>query len=243
MAGVTPKLQLRTEEGVLVADGANECTMENTAYPFLSTLVSQYTTRLTKESLEGAVDSGSSAGAYLDYYKDETVIRQESLPFRLSNLRGAGKVEDSEAMRTELEGMGMALGTSAESKSSVTKDEWVSMAIKLAGTGNYTVSDKKNFQMQVAPTNDPTKFFGLIKANLGDMNDKDQVTGIYGDPKNKADFDYAPGFRELAALVNIRKKPYQYGINAQLTGNNVPPSPGSERSRESKTAQTALPVV
>ncbi len=211
MDGVTPKLQLFTSDNVAVADGTGEYTMESRTYPFLDTLVSQYTVHLDKETLDGAVEYGGSEGARLDYYKNDKLLRQEALSFRLCNLRGAGTVEDSKALLAELQGMGRDFGTSAKTDETVTQDEWVSMAIELAGGGNYTASNKELFQMQVAPTDDPTKFMGFITVNLGDMNDKDQVSGIYGESKNNADFDYAPGFRELSGLANAKKNPEKYG--------------------------------
>ena len=152
MDGVTPKLQLFTSDNVAVADGTGEYTMESRTYPFLDTLVSQYTVHLDKETLDGAVEYGGSEGARLDYYKNDKLLRQEALSFRLCNLRGAGTVEDSKALLAELQGMGRDFGTSAKTDETVTQDEWVSMAIELAGGGNYTASNKELFQMQVAPT-------------------------------------------------------------------------------------------
>ncbi len=91
MDGVTPKLQLFTSDNVAVADGTGEYTMESRTYPFLDTLVSQYTVHLDKETLDGAVEYGGSEGARLDYYKNDKLLRQEALSFRLCNLRGQAR--------------------------------------------------------------------------------------------------------------------------------------------------------
>lgn len=48
------------------------------------------------------------------------------------------------------------------------------------------------------------------------MNDKDQVSGIYGESKNNADFDYAPGFSgNWSGSGNAKKNPEKYGDRHQ----------------------------
>ncbi len=144
MDGVTPKLQLFTSDNVAVADGTGEYTMESRTYPFLDTLVSQYTVHLDKETLDGAVEYGGSEGARLDYYKNDKLLRQEALSFRLCNLRGQARSrQQGPAGRTA--GYGQGLWYLCQNRRTVTQDEWVSMAIELAGGGNYTASNKELF--------------------------------------------------------------------------------------------------
>ncbi len=144
----------------------------------------------------------------IEKYCDK-IVYQETLPFKLSNLRGTGQATDSPSLLTEVQSMGRAFGTSGSSMD--TGDKYVNKALSFIAGGSYTKSNSKAFQMKLAPTEDPTRFMALISVSLGSLNDADQVTGVYGRSSTGAkDLDYAPGFRELMTLAG-RKSVLQYG--------------------------------
>ena len=75
---------------------------------------------------------------------------------------------------------------------------------------SYTKPDGSLFSLRLAPTNDPTKFLGLMEVNVGNMSDKDQVTGVYAGANGaQSDFDYTPGLSEILTMTG-EKNVYDY---------------------------------
>lgn len=204
-------LQLVTSENRKIAGNKGEYTIETTTYPFTSHPVTNYTVRLDKDTVGRLLGMGKATGVTLRYYTDGKMVRYEEMPYRLGNLRGSGKAEDSAALLNEIKSMGNSFGTDASKARTFAEDKYVSLALEFVADKDYTEDDDKAFQMQIAPTSDPTKFLGLISISMGSMNDSDQVTGIYGEAvTGKADLDAAPGFREIMALAG-EKTPLAYG--------------------------------
>lgn len=204
-------LQLVTSDNRKIAANEGEYTIETTTYPFTSHPVTNYTVQLNKDTVGRLLNTGETVGVTLKYYTDGQMVRSEEMPYRLGNLRGAGKAEDSAALLNEIKSMGNAFGTDASKAKDFVVDEYVSLALEFMADEDYTAENDKAFRMQIAPTSDPTKFLGFISTSLGSMNDNDQVTGIYGKAATgEADLDYAPGFRELMTLAG-EKTPLEYG--------------------------------
>lgn len=208
------KLQLETSDGRKIAANDGEYAIETTTYPFTSHPVTNYTVHLNETTVDRILGVGEATGVTLKYYTDGKMVRSEEMPYRLGNLRGAGKAEDSQSLLTEIQNMGHYMDSSANFESMeelFTVDEYVGKALEFLSDEEYTKDDDKAFQLQLAPTSDPTKFMGFISVNLGTMNDSEQVTGVYGEAATgDADFDYTPGFRELMVLAG-EKTPLQYG--------------------------------
>ncbi|MBE6930897.1 MAG: S-layer homology domain-containing protein, partial [Ruminococcaceae bacterium] len=214
MTGSDPILQLTTQSGAAVATAAAQHSIEHQSYPFTSTLVTKYSVNLNKTTLdEIALAMGKSVGLHLDYYKNgETLSRREALPFALVNLIGVGKVENAPAIPELLETMGMATDTNDKHTKDF-GDEFVNIAMNLVAGDSYSTGDKKAFSIQLAPTSDPTKFLGFIEVNIGNMRDKDQVTGVYAPSSESgdSDLDYMPGAGEMMLLAGKRSlKSYLY---------------------------------
>lgn len=204
-------LQLETFDGRKIAANEGEYTIETTTYPFTSHPVTNYTVRLDADTVGKLLDTGKAVGVTLKYYTDGQMVRSEEMPYRLGNLRGAGKAEDSAALLNEIKNMGNSFGADASKAKNFVVDEYVSLALEFVADEDYTAENDKAFRMQIAPTSDPTKFLGFISTSLGSLNDTDQVTGIYGEAATgKADLDAAPGFREIMALAG-EKTPLEYG--------------------------------
>lgn len=207
-------LQLETSDGRKIAANDGEYAIETTTYPFTSHPVTNYTVHLNETTVDRILGVGEATGVTLKYYTDGKMVRSEEMPYRLGNLRGAGKAEDSQALLNEIQGMGHYMDSSADFESMedlFTVDEYVGKALEFLSDEEYTKADDKAFQLQLAPTSDPTKFMGFISVSLGTLNDVDQVTGVYGEAATgNADFDYTPGFRELMVLAG-EKTPLQYG--------------------------------
>ena len=203
-----PKLQLVTETGVAVAAKAGEYSIVQTAYPFVDESITQYTVKLNASTLGGILGSGESIGAYLDYYADGVSLsRHESLPFQLCSMLGMGKVENAQDISTQLKNKGKFVATDGSTAAEMDSgDEFVDLALWLVSSGNYSTGDDKLFRIQITPTADPTKFLGFIEVNIGNMNDKDQVTGVYAqtDTSGKGDLDKTPGLNELMTMAGSR---------------------------------------
>ncbi len=218
------KLYLEGKRTPVSAD-SGEFTSSNQTYPFLNCVVTTYTVKLNKDSLEGVLSAGESSGLLLEYYRDgKTLTRQETLPFRLCNMIGVTRPEDAQTLTDQIQSMGKFIGTGAGSTIS-SGDQFVDIAMKLVGEDSYTKRDGSLLSMRIAPTNDPTKFLGFIEVNVGNMSDKDQVTGVYagGDTNGKHDFDYTPGLSELMTLTGTKKlKDYLFeDFNKVMAGKAV----------------------
>lgn len=208
---VEHSLQLETSDGRKIAGNDGEYTIETTTYPFTSHPVTNYTVRLNAETVGRLLDTGEATGVTLKYYTNGEMVRYEEMPYRLGNLRGAGKAEDSRSLLDEIQGMGNSMDTNGEAKDiEFTTDQYISMVLEFMADEDYTTGDPGAFRMQLAPTSDPTKFMGFISVSLGTLNDDEQVTGVYGNAETgAADYDYTPGFRELMALAG-EKTFYQW---------------------------------
>ena len=219
------KLYLEGKRTPVSAD-SGEFTSSNQTYPFLNCVVTTYTVKLNKDSLEGVLSAGESSGLLLEYYRDgKTVTRQETLPFRLCNMIGVTKPEEAEELVSQIKEIGNMMGTTAKDTKKSFGDEFVNIALNLVASDSYTAPQGKMFSLRIAPTNDPTKFLGLMEANLGNMSDKDQVTGVYAgaDTSGKSDLDYTPGLSELMTLTGTKKlKDYLFeDFNKVMRGKSV----------------------
>ena len=212
-AGAPNALQLYTDGSrIPIADGEGEYKCSNDGYPFSQYQITDYTVKFNEQTLKDVVGQGETAGLLLEYYRDgKTVTRQESLPFRLCNMIGVPKPEETPELESQIFEIGNMMGTTAKDAKKSFGDEFVNIALNLVANDSYTKPQGKLFSLRIAPTNDPTKFLGLMEANLGNMSDKDQVTGVYAgaDTSGKSDFDYTPGLSELLTLTG-EKNIYNY---------------------------------
>ena len=196
------KVKLFTESGHAIAP--ETATLSNNAYPFADEILTTYTVTLNKDTLEGTIPARVISGIYLEYYRDgANLSRKETLPLRVCNLTGIGKVEDSDTLTGRLQEMGMAMGTDAKTDQS-TGDKFVNKALELVAGGNFSEGRGSRFKMKIAPTSDSTKFLGFVEVNVGNL--ENNVTGVYAnDNKNSTSFGYKPGFKEIKFLLNSRK--------------------------------------
>ena len=223
MAEKTPTLRLKTDTGIPIADGEGESTITQTDYPFASGRLTSYTVTLNNDTLFGVVPYKNSAALELEYYADgSTLSRKEAMSFKLTNLLGVGAAESSSALLGELQGMGNAMGTSADTSGMNTNDMFVNILLQMVASDSYTTGSDGLFSLQLAPTSDPTKFLGFISLCGGGMNDADQVSKINAreDTSNQADFDYTPGLGEMMVLVGL-KKPLDYAMDQMDDFNKV----------------------
>lgn len=204
-------LVLKTGDGIAVADGQGESSISHEAYPFSDMLLTTYTMRLNSATMDGVLGAGGRTEARLEYSEDGTeVSRTETLPFQLCNMLTIGKVTELDSVSNLVQNMGGYAGTSAPITMDG-KDAFVDTLLNLVADDDYTTGNDKLFSIQIAPTEDPTKFLGFIEANIGNMSDKDQVTGVYAQPGQTEDFDYTPGLAEVLMMTGV-KSPMQYGM-------------------------------
>jgi len=203
----TPGLQLFDESGHKLAAGEGQYTLTSDLYPFTSSPVTAYSTKLNQSTMDTiSLRRGSSTGLVLEYYPDGTQLsRKETLPFQLINMIGVEKVENAKSITTMLSTMGQATDTN-DKKTQDLGDKFVNVALDLVAGDSYSTGDDKLFRIQLTPTSDPSKFLGFIEANVGNMRDKDQVTGVYapGSESGDQDLDYVPGLSEIMTAFGKR---------------------------------------
>ncbi len=203
-----PKLQLFTDKyGKPLATEAGQYTLVNRSYPFTSSVTTEYTVKLNSTTMAGvSVGMGESSGLYLDYYRDgKTLSRHEAVSFRLINLLGLEQVQNADSITEMLTTMGKASDTK-DKKTMDFGDAFVSIAMSLVASDSYSTAENNFFSIQLAPTSDPTKFLGFIEVNVGNIRDKQQVTGIYapGSQSGAEDIDKTPGLSELMLIAGKR---------------------------------------
>ncbi len=183
------KVQLYLADSNLpVCSDAGNYTMTNTSYPFSDCVITDYTVTLNESSMEGLLDTGEESGLVLEYYRDGTSLtRQEKLPFRLSNMIGAQTIEDDEGVTTQVLAikentkLDMSADPFADFPASTKNDQIIGTVLKLFASEDYDNQEKqKTINIQIAPTESPTRFIGLMQMNFGTMQGYDgQVTGVY----------------------------------------------------------------
>ena len=212
-SGQKPTLKLLTSDGQEIKDGANAITQ--TAYPFSDAHITQYAVKLNANTLKDSLVTCQSTNAYLDYYpngKDQS--RHEALPFQLCNMIGADDVGAASSLTDMLKQMGTVVDTDGGMKNASYKkerpdsfrDQFFGAALNLVAGDSFSEANEKLFRIQLAPTSDPTKFLGLIQVNVGNMHDKDQVTGVNAqtETNGKQDLDYTPGLSEMLVVAGKR---------------------------------------
>lgn len=211
-AAVPNAVQLYTDGSrIPIADEKGEFQCSNEGYPFSKYRITDYTVKFNEQTLSGVVEKGENVGLLLEYYQDgKTVTRQESLPFRLCNMIGVPKPEEAPELVSQMQYLGNIMGTTAKDADKDFGDEFVNVALQLVANDSYTKPDGSLFSLRLAPTNDPTKFLGLMEVNVGNMSDKDQVTGVYAGANGaQSDFDYTPGLSEILTMTG-EKNVYDY---------------------------------
>ncbi len=213
MTGKNPKLQLVTEDGVAVAAGSGQYQLNEITYPFTESVITQYSVKLNQATMDAIpLKAGRSVGAYLDYYQDgSSLSRRETLSFRLCNMLGMGKVEESNEIGSMLATMGNATAADAGSaKKQGSADRFFNAALELVAGDSYSSENEGLFRIQLAPTKDATKFLGFITVNVGNMSG-DQVSGVYtsSDTSGKQNFEYTPGLSEMMVAAG-KRSPYSY---------------------------------
>lgn len=214
-AAAANTLALKTSENSLVASARDKHSLSNSAYPFSDILVTDYRVTLDESTVMPLLGSGTTTGLKLAYSRDgKRVDMTEDLPYRLCNALGLGKAENLQQVSDLIQDLGSFVATdaSATPEEMGLGDQFVSVLLNLVATDDYTTGDDKIFSIQLAPTEDPTKFLGFIEANIGNMSDKDQITGVYGNTGSTEDFDYTPGISEMMMLSG-KRTPQQYAFS------------------------------
>lgn len=214
-AAAANTLTLKTSENSPVASARDKHSLSNSAYPFSDILVTDYRVTLDESTVMPLLGSGTTTGLKLAYSRDgKRVDMTEDLPYRLCNALGLGKAENLQQVSDLIQDLGSFVATdaSATPEEMGLGDQFVSVLLNLVATDDYTTGDDKIFSIQLAPTEDPTKFLGFIEANIGNMSDKDQITGVYGNTGSTEDFDYTPGISEMMMLSG-KRTPQQYAFS------------------------------
>ncbi len=180
-ADAANSLQIFSMDGERFAYRQGEYANRNakSAYPFLEEELTEYTITISEDSLGSVVPDLSITGAYIEFYRDGmSLSHKEEMSIQICNLTGAGKVNESDNVASELEGYGSVAGTSGKNTMQ-TEDGFVNRILNLVSeSGNFTDGEEHLFEVRIASTADPTRFLGFIQANYGDRIEDDDEAGI-----------------------------------------------------------------
>ena len=136
----------------------------------------------------------------MDYYRQSgTLARREELSFMLTNLIGVGKMQDSTDLKTRLQQTGSAVNTDGSGAAQLnTGDEFVQSSLQILGALSFSDSSDQLLTLNISPTNDPTKFVGLMKFSYSTMDDAEYTDGIEINLEpEESDIDHIPDVNEI----------------------------------------------
>ena len=196
------ELQLYTADGKKVAyDNTSKCSTYD--WIFTRDVFTKYDVTLTPDSIKSCIDQGQKKNLYLEYKRShyEPLTRREDLPFALANLIGVGKTEESTDLASALRLAGKSVGSDSSKATGADDqgDEFVGPALKLLANMEFTDSEDALLSMNITPTNDPTKFLGLMSFSYSTMDDNEIKNGVEMNlmPGEGSDFGYTPGIQDL----------------------------------------------
>lgn len=196
-------LQLYTADGKMVAFDANTSKCSTDDWIFTRDVFTKYDVTLTPDSIKSCIDQGQKKNLYLEYMRSysEPITRREDLPFALANLIGVGKTEESTDLASALRLAGKSVSSDSSSATGAHDqgDEFVGPALRLLANMEFTDSEDALLSMNITPTNDPTKFLGLMSFSYSTMDDNEIQNGVEMNllPGEGSDFGYTPGIQDL----------------------------------------------
>ena len=196
-------LQLYTADGKMVAYDYNTSKCSTYDWIFTRDVFTKYDVTLTPDSIKSCIDQGQKKNLYLEYMRSysEPITRREDLPFALANLIGVGKTEESRDLASALRNAGKSVGSDSSSATEAHDqgDEFVGPALRLLANMEFTDSEDALLSMNITPTNDPTKFLGLMSFSYSTMDDNEIQNGVEMNllPGEGSDFGYTPGIQDL----------------------------------------------
>ncbi|MBO4497203.1 MAG: hypothetical protein J5739_03255 [Lachnospiraceae bacterium] len=196
-------LQLYTSDGRKVANSIDTSKQSTNDWIFARDVLTRYDVTLTADSIKSCVDQGQKKNLYLEYKRKnyEPITRREDLPFALANLVGVGKTEESRDLASALRSAGKSVGSNGSSATGANDqgDEFVGPALRLLANMEFTDSEDALLSMNITPTNDPTKFLGLMSFSYSTMDDNEIQNGVEMNliPGEGSDFGYTPGIQDL----------------------------------------------
>ena len=194
-------LSLCAKGGFKVASGRNQSEQTVTGYPFIKSPITSYKISMNDSILKScSVGTGEKKELYLEYYRQAgTLARREELSFKLTNLIGVGKMEDSTDLKTRLQQTGSAVNTNGSGAAQLnTGDEFVQSSLQILGALSFSDSSGQLLTLNISPTNDPTKFVGLMKFSYSTMDDAEYTDGIEINLEpEESDIDHIPDVTEI----------------------------------------------
>lgn len=197
-------LQLYTSDGKEVAYDYLTSELDTNNWIFARDVLTKYDVTLTADSIKSCIGQGQKKNLYLEYKRKnyEPITRREDLPFALANLIGVGKTEESADLASALKNAGKSVGTNSSTATGANDqgDEFVGPALRLLANMEFTDSEDALLSMNITPTNDPTKFLGLMSFSYSTMDDNEvKDTGVELNllPGEGSDFGYTPAIEDL----------------------------------------------
>ena len=193
-------LKMFTSEGVeLVSEYYS--TQSITKYPFTKNPITSYTVDMEENSLNISVPKKQKKTLYLDYYRvEDKLSRREDMSFAITNLIDCGKTEDSKDLQSALKNAGKSINTDSKdaNKADSKDDDFVSGSLNLLSNLQFTDADDMLISLNISPTTDPTKFMGLMKFKVSNMDDIEHPNGveIIGQDSS-SEFEYKPNIEDL----------------------------------------------
>lgn len=124
----------------------------------------------------------------------ETASRTISLPFKIVNMIGIKKAEDSETLPEALKDVKSSLSVNANADGGISSlgDKLIQSGMKmLASDAKYDPDESRDrFMVRLYATSDPTVFRALICLSGGNMSSGHNVTGVYPEYGNTEDMTF-----------------------------------------------------
>lgn len=144
------------------ADDVDEKSQTTDDYKFIDECVTTYQVTIDDEHTD-LVKRREIKTPYLSYLSDGKQIQQEKMPFRVCNVIGAGRVEESDSLLGSLQQLGSAFSGSSHADISG-GDNAVKGLLKFC-EGSFCPYSAGTLQLVMTPTSDPTKFLGFASVN------------------------------------------------------------------------------
>lgn len=207
--GRTNTVTLRDTTGIVPTSQTSKVV----SYPFSDYVFTENVLTLNKSTMNSwGVPLYQSKSMEVVLSKDGTANdRTLAIPYRIVNMIGAQKVEESKVLPETMGEIGTNLNVDASGGMS-TGNALVQAGMKLiAGDSKYD-SSQDTFAVRLFATSDPTVFRAFFCLNVGNMGSGGNVTGVYPDYTNKedmafvdtsgkSDLDWAPSVVNVAKMV------------------------------------------
>jgi len=169
-------------------------TSQTTIYPFTDLAFTENVMSMDAAAMKAwGIQSGENRGMRAVLSEDgQTASQTISLPFKIVNMIGVQKAEDSETLPGAINNVKDSLTVNAGGSISGLGDKLIQSGMKmLAGDAQYKPDETRDqFMVRLYATSDPTVFRALFCLSGGNMSSGDNISGVYPEYGNTEDMTF-----------------------------------------------------